>query len=154
MGPDVDVGKFDSVVGDQKLADLVGVVHAARLDHVHDPIDLAVAMNGLDDDSGVGERLDQLFGQRPIRLAAQAGEHGRDASLLQEVDLSDQHFGDDVSGCGVQHIRDWIDDHHRGIEFGHDALHRKEVRLEVDQAAYAMDLQGARIEPLLQIDAN
>jgi hypothetical protein len=90
---DVHVGQLDPLAGEQKLADLVGVRHPARLEHVQDPVEFAVALHRLDSQPRVDERSDLLVRLCRRHLGVEAREQRRHPFGLQEVDLTRQHQG-------------------------------------------------------------
>ena len=63
------------------------------LQDVEDPVVLAVALRGLDEQPGVDQRRQSAGRRRRRRLGVQAGEEGRDSAALEEVDLSGEHGG-------------------------------------------------------------
>ena len=156
LRPDVDVGQLDALVGEQELADLVGVGHAAGLEDVEDPVVLAVALHGLDQEPGVDQRRDLLVGlgrarRSEFRLVNSAVTPLR----LQEVDLAGQHRGHVAPGADAQEVGDRVHDDDGGVELADQLLHGEQVRLEAEQAgAEAVELEQAGVHPLLQVDAH
>ena len=70
---DVDVPQLDPAVGEQELADLVGVRHAARLQDVQAAVALAAQLDVAQQQPGVDERGDADVGLLQARAAAESG---------------------------------------------------------------------------------
>jgi hypothetical protein len=91
-GTDVGVHEVNAPVGNQELADLVRVRHAARLDHVEHAVAFAVAFEILQQQPRVHERGhgDFTLLQR-VAAVRQAGEERGDLSALQIIDQPRHH---------------------------------------------------------------
>ena len=80
------------MVGEDELANLIGVRNAARLEHVQHPVALAVGFDATQQDPGVHQRRDAHFSVFLLDSGfGQAVEDRRDVTRFQKIDQTGQH---------------------------------------------------------------
>src|SRR6185295_2884201 len=88
----LDIAEPNTPLGEQEAPQLVRVRHAARLEHLEDPVALAVRLDLAHQEPGVHQRRDADLGLLEILAAAgKAGEQRGDLKRLEEIDQPHQH---------------------------------------------------------------
>src|SRR5947207_738828 len=152
----VDVHELDAVVGEEKLTDLVGVTHPARLEHVEPAVPLAARLERDQQEPGVDDRGDLDVGLLQLGPSvSETGQERGDPLHLEVIDQPGQRGLNiplrrhrDQAADGVEHHDAWPKPFDR-------AVHAREMHLEtVHRGASGLELEQATIDPLLEVDPD
>jgi hypothetical protein len=93
--------KLHSVPGDAVRANVIGVRHSTRFEHVEAAMPLAVLLEAPQQDPGVHERRNIRIGRLLVRVAGrEAREESRDMPRLEMVDESQKCRFHGIRGAG------------------------------------------------------
>ena len=144
------------MVGQAKLPDLVGMLHAARLEDVQAAVALAAPLKYLQQEPGVHQRRNAQLGmlQSPAD-DGQVGTEGGNTLHLQEIDQPGEHRLDfQLAGRGAQ-IGNRIKNDDGRIEPFDGLVHSHQVHLQsVESRPGVAEFQQAFSHPLRQVEAD
>ncbi len=153
-GADIGVEQQDALVGELVLAQLLGMVHATRLQQADHAVALAVGLDILERDPGVHQRrYAAVVLAHLVAWRRQAGEKCGDPAALADVGQPHQG-GVDLERRAAER-RNRIDHQRLRLELLDVAIHPRQVHLEAEQAGpRRLEPQQAGIDVTLQIDPD
>src|SRR6185369_2042037 len=150
----IDIEQLDATLGDLVFADLIGVAHPARLQHVETAVALAVGLQRAKRDPSVDQRGNALIPTgNMLLLRSEPGHHGGDALGLQDVDHAQQYAVD--LGLYTAKRGDRVDDGGRGFKLVEIPVHPCQVHFKaIEGRSGGLEPQQSRVQVLLKIDSD